>query len=650
MMTARPRAPFLAAALLAAVSFVSACRARPAPSAPTPTPALPPIPRVTGPLDVRVVYPPAGALVGTRDSNFIFGSVGNGDAALTVNGVPTRVRPNGAFLAWLPVPTEPRYELVATLGRDTLRREHPVRLLPPRRALSDTGRLVIDSGSIVPSWTAGAAGAGGATSLSLRDDELVRVAVRAPGNAGVWVEIDSATRRALVSGALRIGLVGAIAGSAPPRAAARGAGDPTQWATDIPAGQLREGATLVVARGADTLRFPLRPVAVPSPDAYAALGLGGPVASDTDRVVIARPVPDGTYKWFLLRGTVVPVTGRVGGAARVRLDGSLEAWVDAAEVDGGMLPAGYRAPRRVVGNLRVVPESGWVDVVIPVDERPPYLVEEDGDRLVLTLYGTRANTDLVRWVRNDSLVRQLGWAQETSDRARLTLRLAGAPYGYLVFWRDRALVLRVRRPPTVDPATPLRGLTIAVDAGHPPSGATGPTGLYEPVPTLAIAKRARALLEERGARVVMTRTTAAPVALGDRPVMARRANAHALVSVHLNALPDGIEPFAAQGTGTYFFHPHAEPLARAVQGGMVRRMGLPDLGVYYDNLALVRPTWMPAILCEGAFIIIPEQEAALRTPEFQEAYAHGIVDGLEAYFRGLGTGAPERAARGETER
>jgi N-acetylmuramoyl-L-alanine amidase len=68
---------------------------------------------------------------------------------------------------------------------------------------------------------------------------------------------------------------------------------------------------------------------------------------------------------------------------------------------------------------------------------------------------------------------------------------------------------------------------------------------------------------------------------------------------------------------------------------MVRHMGLRDLGVYYDNLALARPTWMPAVLCEGAFIIIPEQEAALRTPEFQTAYARGIVDGLESYFRSL---------------
>jgi len=68
-------------------------------------------------------------------------------------------------------------------------------------------------------------------------------------------------------------------------------------------------------------------------------------------------------------------------------------------------------------------------------------------------------------------------------------------------------------------------------------------------------------------------------------------------------------------------------------------MGLRDLGINYDNLALARPTWMPAVLCEGAFLMIPQQEYALRTPEFQAAYAQGIVDGLTAFFRGF---APAR--------
>ena len=56
-----------------------------------------------------------------------------------------------------------------------------------------------------------------------------------------------------------------------------------------------------------------------------------------------------------------------------------------------------------------------------------------------------------------------------------------------------------------------------------------------------------------------------------------------------------------------------------------------------DNLAVVRPTWFPAVLCEGAFVILPDQEAALRTSDFQARYAMGILEGLEEYFRDLGT-------------
>ena len=84
--------------------------------------------------------------------------------------------------------------------------------------------------------------------------------------------------------------------------------------------------------------------------------------------------------------------------------------------------------------------------------------------------------------------------------------------------------------------------------------------------------------------------------------------------------------------GTLRFHIAANRFLR----GMVRRMGLRDLGTNYDNLAVLRPTWMPAILCEGAFVMMPDQEALLRTAEFQEAYALGVVEGVESYFRGLG--------------
>jgi N-acetylmuramoyl-L-alanine amidase len=276
-----------------------------------------------------------------------------------------------------------------------------------------------------------------------------------------------------------------------------------------------------------------------------------------------------------------------------------------------------------------------VDLRIPMSSRPPFLVEEGDHSIALTLYGVTANTDIINYAHNDSLVKDVSWRQLTAGRARYTLRLASEPYGYLAFWDGGAFVLRVRRPPSVDRDHPLKGLTISVDPGHTPIGATGPTGLYEADAVLAVGEKVREMLVKRGANVFMTRTTPAPVDLGERPVMARRANANALISIHLNALPDGVNPFRAHGTGAYFFHPQSEPLARALQNGMVKRMGLPNLGVNYDNLALARATWMPSVLCEGAFIIMPAQEAALRTEEFQAAYAKGIVDGIESYFRSM---------------
>ena len=571
---------------------------------------LPPIPRVTGPLAVRVVYPQEGAQIAARDSTFIFGSTGTGDAVLTVNGSPVPVHPNGSFLAFLPIPagSRPAYDLVATRGTDTSRVTVRVALASPRVSLAENGPVLADSSSITPR-----------PRLTVTRWEPVRVSVRAVRTANVELQLADGSRVPLVAAA-----------------AATSSGDPNLFATEVSAVRLNSGAWIAVSRGSDSVRLALPRVALvdSAGPRYAVIGATTSAASDTDRVVIGRPVAGGTYKWFLLPGTVVEITGRIGDAARVRLARDLHVFVDPNELSP--LPAGSTAPARVAANARVVAAGEWSDVRIPMAAVPPYSVDVETGALVLTLYGTQANTDIINFTSSDSVIQRVTWRQVTNDRAEYRVELHRAPYGYLVFWDRNALVLRARRAPVVDPARPLNGLVIAVDAGHPPSGATGPTGLYEPVPTLAIAGRLKTYLEQKGARVVMTRTAPGAVPLGDRPIMARRANAHAFVSIHLNALPDGVNPFTAHGTGTYYFNAFSELLARDVQAGMVRRMGLRDLGVNYDNLAVLRPTWMPSILCEGAFIMIPEQEAALRTPEFQDAYARGVTEGLERYFARLG--------------
>jgi N-acetylmuramoyl-L-alanine amidase len=568
---------------------------------PRKAPPLPAIPLVTGPLAPRVVFPEPNQSIPVRDSNFIFGSVGNGHATLTINGVPVPVAPNGTFLGFLPVPppTAPRYELIVRAGADSARLVVPVRVPPPRPELATTGRLVIDSSSVSPR--------GG--SMGLRENEPVRVTVRAPLNAVAWVAVPGAATYPLVNTANNT------------------------FATDVPAGQLRLGGTLYVARGGDTVHLALMRPAVRDPLTAPYVMLGDPAAqNDTDATIIGRSTPAGTYKWMLVPGTIVQETGRSGDNIRVKFDSQLEVWVDSTSVRS--LPLGYPSPRRTVSAMSLVPAAEWVDFVMPVSSPPPYLLEQDLDRITLTLYGTQASPDIIKFLQNDSLVRVMNWVPVASDRIRITMELSQPPFGYLVLFDPaRGLVLRLRRPPRVSLARPLEGLTITVDPGHPPGGAIGPTALTEAAGVLPIAQKLRELLEARGAKVVMTRTTMDAVDLHLRSVIARRTNSYALISIHLNAFGDGVNPFPNVGTSTLFFHPQTEPLARLVQAGMMREMGLRDLGIHYQNIAIGRTMWMPSLICEGAFLMVPEQENAVKTPEFQERYARGVADGVEAYFR-----------------
>lgn len=347
--------------------------------------------------------------------------------------------------------------------------------------------------------------------------------------------------------------------------------------------------------------------------------------SDTDNLIIGRPSVSGTYKWFLFPGTPVQVTGYLGERARVKLDDTEEIWVDRRDIK----PRSGTRPRMTLGTPQVASQAEWIDVRIPSAHPPAYLVDEGERDLTLTVY---AHTGKIKPPRvRDGFLKSVR-VEFVDGRTTYHFDLSRPVFGYLAMYHNGVMTFRIRRPPTIDPLQPLHGLTIAVDAGHPPVGATGPTGLYEPVPTLAVASRMRDMLIAKGAHVVMTRRDAEPVALGDRPIIARRANADALVSIHLNALPDGMNPFKNNGTGTYYFQPHAKRLAALVQSSLVPELGLRDLGTFHENLALARPTWMPSVLAEGVFIILPDQEAAIRTPAYQDAYARGLVNGLERFF------------------
>jgi N-acetylmuramoyl-L-alanine amidase len=563
--------------------------------------ALPPMPEVRGPLAIKVVYPGEGASLTARDSNYMLGSVGTGAATLTINGQRAVVYPNGAFMAFLKTPpaSSPKFDLVAVAGADTARYTHNLRVPPVIAPLPTEGNLIVDSTEFAPRTN---------NTLFLRDDDRTTVRIRIPSNANAT----------LVTSTVRIPLErsGEIA------------------SRTINASDLRAGGMIVVARDGDTVRIPVTGLRGPRFDAPEFVRLGRGIApSDTDAVIYGRVLPNDNYKWFLLPGTVAEMTGRNGAYTRIRVANDLEMWVSDADVDTVPAPA---PARRQTANGRVRSSPNSADLVIPVTSTPAFFVEEHNRQIELVMYGVQGNTDVINYPTGDTLIKSVTWEQESADRIRFTLHLTQRPTGWMALMERGNFILRVRRAPSVDRDAPLRGRVIALDPGHPPAGATGPTSFYEGEAALAIANRAKAMLEAKGATVVMTRTTMDPLELAPRRQVARRADAEAFISIHLNAFPDGVNPFVATaGTGTYFFRTHAEPLARPIQERMLALMSLKDEGVFYRSLAVTVQSWMPAVLTEGAYVIIPEQEAALRTANYQDRYARSIVEGLELYFRGL---------------
>ena len=590
--------------------------------------ALPPVPQVTGALVPYVEYPDSLQVIAVRDSNFLFGSVGSGDATLLVNGQFVPVQPNGAFLAWLPVPEAEvgdtaYYRIRIRRGEDVRTRAHPILLWRPYEG---EGAVWLDS-----------AGYREPAERWALPDERLEFRVRAA--PGLDVHLDATAARYPMREGPEAGAYSAEVAAAVLRRAA--CDERCGGIGALDSLSLRLVATQTVDGGADStdIRFSL-PLRVLVEDSLPVVELFEPVDSihGNNGIIVGRPLPSGTFHWRFPAGTRAEVDGRLGERLRLRLAPGLASWVRAE--DARFMPADTPRPRGSVGNLRFQVESGRIRLAIPLAAPVPLRVSEPApDLLVLTLYGATGNTERISYGPTDPMLRAVDWVQQPDERFELHVRLSEPLWGYRVGYDtsdagSAVLTLEIRRPPAIDPRSPLAGRRIAIDPGHPGAGAHGPTGYYEGHANLGIARQLVALLAAEGAEPILIREDTLQLGLYERTGRAIAEVAELFVSIHNNALPDGVRPFGREGTSTYYFHPHSRDLAAALQGGMLRSMGLRDLGYFWGDLAVARMSWMPSALTEGAFMMMPEHEAALKTPEFQRAYAVGILNGLRAFLAG----------------
>ena len=184
------------------------------------------------------------------------------------------------------------------------------------------------------------------------------------------------------------------------------------------------------------------------------------------------------------------------------------------------------------------------------------------------------------------------------------------------------------------PDVPSGRYTVVIDPGHggPDPGAVGINGLRETDVVLDVSLQVAQLLQAKGVKVLLTRTSEVDVDLPPRVALANNSRADVFLSIHANALsldrPDvnGVETF-------YFESSRSRALAQAVQDQILSiSPGSPDRGARPGRFFVIRRTVMPSALAEMGFVTGSLDAPRLADPAFRRRLAVVIANGLLRYL------------------
>ena len=329
----------------------------------------------------------------------------------------------------------------------------------------------------------------------------------------------------------------------------------------------------------------------------------------------------------LPKGTQATITAKEGEWLRLDYGG----WINSKET---RIVKSVTPPNSIIRSVRARQIPGATEIVFPLQVPVPVSVQQGDKSFTLTLYNTTAETDIIR-LDDDPLISRLDWQQVAPKQVQYTFNLKAAQqWGYKLRYDGTSLVLTLRHPPKRGQNAPLKGIKILLDPGHGGKelGSRGPTGYPEKDINLLISKLVREQLVAKGATVYMTREDDRDVGLGDRVTTIDKLEPNLALSIHYNALPDGGDAINTKGIAAFWYNAQAHSLALFMHNYLVKKLARPSYGVYWNNLALTRPTTAPSVLLELGFMINPTEFEWITNAQEQQLLARAISDGVTEWF------------------
>lgn len=290
-------------------------------------------------------------------------------------------------------------------------------------------------------------------------------------------------------------------------------------------------------------------------------------------------------------------------------------------------------PLADISDIDFYQDDNFLYMKLFTDLQNPYKITENKNSLDLTLYNVNDIANLEFVLETQNVFKNIKVKSYKNNNLTLSINQNDRLWGYDAEYYGNSFIFKLRKAPIIDKRRPLKGLTIAIDAGHggEEKGALGCAKIDEKTINLQISLKLKKLLEKQGATVVMTREKDEYVEIYRRPEIAKINNAIICLSIHANSLLDG-NPYQKHGTSVFYYNDQAKELASAIKNEMVKDLKLRDDGANYASFVLTRPTLPVSVLIETAYMPNPDEYSKLTDNRFQKRIAKSISDGLKQYL------------------
>lgn len=307
---------------------------------------------------------------------------------------------------------------------------------------------------------------------------------------------------------------------------------------------------------------------------------------------------------YLPKNTDLKITGTKNEFSRVYLNKNLSGWVQTKHIIPELRDI------VILGEFRgqsLKSEHDFETRVYKFSKNLPYSIIFDKNKLLVDVYNVENR------------------ANETFH-TEICLK---EPYCYSSKMQDGELVITVPHITLTK-----KSMKIIIDPGHggKENGAVGCLSDLEKDMNLKASKTLAKMLKSQKYNVLLTRKKDKYVSLQDRVRFTKDKKGVIFISLHMNSVPENINPNSHKGTETYYYTDFSKPLAQNIQSELVNSLHTKNNGVIQASYAVIRPTEYVSVLVETAYLVNPEDVKIYKSKTFFKQVAEGITNGLNKYI------------------